>query len=359
MHPGMPGLPVPATVRDVTKKQVHAPAPARRRPRGTELAHALERLEVLSDEALEIARVGLIDGVRSHRFEVLQAEVLSAWAASVAKAALSDVEVSRDRREEVCAEARLWLIEQLREFDPTPTARPGTPVGSCGAFVRSRQNWFRSVSRRTANGQTISHGRFAVLGAIGSVREEFEARHHRPPTDTELKSRVTERLTTQAREKVLATDDAVRLDDVTLAEEVRRKLSKDGILSALEHFDELRVESRPDLPLQVLDVDDDAPGWGVPVPCVEGPDLDARDEEASFEALLAVALGDRQWARAAFGQRAGDAPSGADAEAEATTLKDLARLAGHSTAELKDTLEAARCRVLAPHAQWAHLAPGL
>jgi len=324
---------------------------ARRRAAARDATLELARLDPLSDEALEIARRGLVDGTRSARFERLQAEVFFAWAGTVAAAALRGASDGRDRREEVLAEARVWLLERLHEFEPMDGG------GSCGAFVRARQSWFRSSARRTANGQNISHGRFAVLGAIGAVTDAFTAEHHRVPTSAELRTLVGERLAAQAREKVLAGPSAGRLDEEGIAAEVRRRLSKDGVLAALERFDEVRLEARPDLPLQVLDAEDDAPHWGVPVPAVEEPEFGARDEEASFEALLAVALGDSQWARTAFGRRAGDTPSGAYAEGDATTLKELAREAGRSTNELKDVLAAARCRVLAPHAQWAHLAP--
>lgn len=328
-------------------------AAARRRTLALELSLELSRLDPLSDEALEIARRGLLGEARSSRFDRQQAEVLGAWAATLASHAIGGSEVSRDRREEFLAEARLWLVEQLHEFEPKDGG------GSCGAFVRSRQNWFRSSVRRSANGQTISHGRYAVLGVIGSVVDEFQAAAHRAPTSVELKALVSERLTAQTREKIQGSESGQGLDEVALAAEVRRRLSKDGVTAALEHFDEVRLESRPDLPLQIFESEDDAPHWGVPVPSVEAPEFGARDDETSFEALLAVALGDQQWARTAFGQRAGEAASGADTESDARTLKDLAREAGRSTAELKDVLEAARCRVLAPHAQWAHLAPGL
>lgn len=337
----------------MTRTRREKSSAARRRSNALEATLELSRLDPLSDEALELARRGLLGDASSSRFDRLQAEVFGAWAASVAANALGGSEVSRDRREEFLAEARLWLVEQLHEFEPKDGG------GSCGAFVRARQNWFRSSVRRSANGQTISHGRYAVLGVIGAVVDEFQATEHRAPSNTELKALVTERLAAQARAKILDTEAGQSLDEAALTAEVRRRLSKDGVTSALEHFDEVRLDSRPDLPLQVLEAEDDAPHWGVPVPTVEAPDLDARDEEATFEALLAVALGDRQWARTAFGQRAGETSSGADAESDARTLKDLAREAGHSTAELKDVLEAARCRVLAPHAQWAHLAPGL
>ncbi|MBU6200615.1 MAG: hypothetical protein KJS90_01290 [Acidobacteria bacterium] len=326
---------------------------ARRRARALEVTRELSGLAPLSDEALEVARRGLVEGLSAPRFDRLQADVFDAWSATVANNATGGSDVSRDRREEFLAEARLWLIEQLRAFEPKDGG------GSCGAFIRARQNWFRSAVRRSANGQTISHGRYAVLGAVGAVGEEFQAVEHRAPGAAELKALVAARLAAQVREKILSTEAGAGLDEAALAEEVRRRLSKDGVTAALEHFDEVRLEARPDLPLQVLDADDDAPHWGVPVPTVEAPEIGVRDEEETFEALLAVALGDRQWARTAFGQRAGETASGADAESDAKTLKDLAREAGHSTAELKDVLEAARCRVLAPHAQWAHLAPGL
>jgi hypothetical protein len=339
----------------MTRKKAASTLPRRPRTRlrAQELAFELARLDPLSDDALEIARVGLVEGVRSTRFELLQATTLAAWAGSVAAHALKETSVPRSLREELLADARLWLIEQIREFQPAENG------GSCGAFVRARQDWFRSASRRNASGQTISHGRFAVLGAIGAVTREFQARDHRDPTNAELRARVTEVLTEQARTKVLAGPSGGELDEAALAAEVRRRLSKNGVTSALEHFDQVRLEALPDLPLQLQEVDDDAPHWGVPLPTVTGPDPDTRDEEASFEALLMVALGDAQWARTAFGQRAGETSSGADTESSATTLKDLAREAGHSTGELKDVLAAARCRVLAPHAQWAHLAPGL
>jgi hypothetical protein len=337
----------------MTRTRREKSSTARRRSNALEVTLELSRLDPLSDEALEIARRGLVDSPGTSRFDRLQADVFGAWAATLAAHATGGSEVSRDRREEFLAEARLWLIEQLHVFEPKDGG------GSCGAFIRTRQNWFRSSVRRAANGQNISHGRYAVLGVIGAVTDEFQATEHRAPSSNELKALVSARLTAQTRAKVLATDAVAHLTEEALLAEVRRRLSKDGVAAALEQFDAVRLESRPDLSLQILESEDDAPHWGVPVPMVEAPEPDARDEETSFEALLAVALGDHQWARTAFGQRAGDAPSGADAEGDARTLKDLAREAGRSTSELKDVLDAARCRVLAPHAQWAHLTPGL
>jgi len=356
---GYVARPARATVGTV-KKNATAPAPAaasrtRRSRPGRDallaLLRTLEQHEPGSDEALEAARDGLVAGVRSHRFEVLQARVVATWAAQIATKVIRSLPDADHRRAEVLAEARLWVLEQLLAF------RPAEDGGNVGAFLRSRQTWFRSQALRTINGHTVAHGRHAVLGTIGRVREEFTATERREPTGAELRARVEEILTAQTRDRLLETPAGQRLDETQLQAAVQRRLRKDGVLSALDRFDEVRVESLPPIPLLLLDAEEDTPGWGVPLPVVQAPDVGHRDEETSFESLLQVALGDHQWARTAFSQRAGDAPSGADGEGDARTLKQLATASGHSTTELKEVLAAARCRVLAPHAQWAHLGP--
>lgn len=323
---------------------------ARQRAQAAAVARQLEQLDVGSDEALELARQGLVQPF-GHRFEILQSKVIAAWAAQITAAAVRGV--THLDRNEVLGEARLWLLEQLKEF------RPSDDGGNVGAFIRSRQTWFRSDSRRGAGGRLRTRGQFAVLGAIGRVREDHINEHHREPSDGELRDAVTALLTEQARTKILDKSDGsgLRMSEDELTEAIRRRLSKDGILAALDDIDEVRREALPDLALQVLDADtDDAPHWGVPLPSVPGPDLVRSDPERDFERLLQVALGDHQWARTAFGLRAGDAPSGADSEPGMLTLRELADEAQHSVGELRDVLAQARVRVAAPHAHYAHLA---
>ena len=141
----------------------------------------------------------------------------------------------------------------------------------------------------------------------------------------------------------------------------RARMRKDGLLAALDRFDEIRVESLQPIPLQVLEPreEDPRPHWGVALPVLEDAEFDAVNPEVEYERLLQVALGDQQWARRAFSARAGDSPSGAEGVSDSATLRSLADEEHRSVAEVKSVLVAARARVSAPHAQWAHLAPSL
>ena len=343
-----------ATVEVMTKTSTTPGAPARasarRRAAAATLTRRLEQLDVGSDEALELARQGLEQPL-GHRFEILQAKVIAAWSAQLAADAVRGI--THLDRNEALGEARLWLIEQLKEF------RPSDDGGTVGAFIRSRQSWFRSDTRRGTGGRVRTHGEFTVIGAVGRVREDFLRSRHREPSGDELREAATALLRDQARTKILdkADGSGLRLREDELAEAVRRRLSKDGVLAALDDIDEVRREALPDLALQTFDNDeDDAPHWGVPVPSVPGPDIERNDPERDFERLLQVALGDHQWARTAFGLRAGETPSGADSEPGALTLRELAAQASRSVKELRDVLAQARARVAAPHAHFAHLA---
>ena len=322
----------------------------RERAQSNAVARRLEQLDVGSDEALELTRVCFVNAVGNHRIESLQATVIAAWAAQLASVAMRGV--THLDRNEILAEARLWLIEQLKEF------RPSDDGGNIGAFIRTRQTWFRSDTRRSSGGHLLTHGQFAALGALGRVREEHMSKHHCEPSSAELRSRVTSLLHEQARTKILDKPDGsgLMLSEEDLATAVHRRLSKDGVIAAIDDLDTLRLESLPELALQVLDSDDDTPNWGVPLPSVAGPDIDEDDPEQDYQRLLLVALGDHQWARTAFGLRAGDAPSGADSEPGALTLRELADQADHSVGELRDVLAQARVRAGAPHAHFAYLA---
>jgi hypothetical protein len=310
---------------------------------------SLVQLDPGSDDALEIARLGLLEPV-SARFQQQQAKVIAAWSAILAAYACKGyVQTSSSRldRSEVLADARLWLIQQLREF------RPDASGGTAGAFVRSRQQWFRSQVRREAV-PSRSQGRFQALAVAGKAREGFIAEHRREPSSEELRALVTLVLEQQTRERILnRTPD---IDEESVLVEVRRRMVKDGLTAALESLDDIRVQAMPEQRLQLQEDSDDSAAPGVPLPSVPGPEVEVRDEEDAYERLLRVALGDAQWARSAFSMRAGDAPSGADGEGGASTLKDLAAEASCSVAELREVLAAARSRVSAPHAQWAHLA---
>jgi len=317
-----------------------------------ELARRLGALDSASDEALELARQALLAGPGlPYRLESALGAVLATWAERVvAHAAKRGPKLSD--RSEVAAEARLWILEQLREY------RPAEDGGSVAVFLRARLSWFRSAARRSQDGAGRTHSSYTVGSAAGYVRERFLREQHREPSSSELKAAVADLLTEQTKEKVLASAEFA--DEEALARAVDGRLKKDGLAAALERFDEIRLESSPLLPLQTLTPreEDPRPNWGVALPVVEDPGFDQRDPEEDYERLLAVALGEQQWARAAFSARAGEVDAGAEGSA-AGTLRDLAADADCSIAELKAVLVAARSRVFAPHAQWAHLSPSL
>ena len=317
-----------------------------------DLARQLTALDPSSDDALEAARLALCSGQpMPHRLERVVADVVAVWADRVVAHAKKGGPKLRDE-EETRAEARIWLLEQLREY------RPAEDGGSVAVFLRARLSWFRSATRRFADGSGRTHSSYTVSSVSGLAREDLLRENHREPSSTELKARVRDILVAQTREKVLESGEFASEDEVEHA--VAARLKKDGVAAALDRFDEIRVESRPALPIQLLEPreEDPRPHWGVALPVVEFQESDVRDEEEDYERLLQVALGDQQWARSAFSARAGEAPSGADTET-ASTLRDLAADADCTIAELKTVLSAARSRVAAPHAQWAHLAPSL
>lgn len=317
-----------------------------------DLARQMSALDPSSDEALEAARQALdFTAPIPHRLERVVGEVLNVWAGRVVGYVVKNGPKLADP-EETLAEARLWLIEQLREF------RPSEDGGSVAVFLRARLSWFRSAARRSAEGSGRTHSSFTVNSVAGLAREELLRSNHREPTGEELKSAVRRILTEQTRAKILESGEFSSEEDLEQA--IVQRLKKDGITAALERFDEVRLESRPALPIQLFEPreEDPRPHWGVALPVVEDPEMGSRGAEDDYERLLQVALGDQQWARSAFSARAGDAPSGADADG-AVTLRDLASEAECSIADLKSVLTAARCRVSAPHAQFAHLAPSL
>ena len=317
-----------------------------------DLARRLAVLDPASDDALELTREALNAGPGlPHRLESAVACVLSTWADRVVAHAAKRGPKLSDRAE-VAAEARLWVLEQLREY------RPADDGGSVAVFLRARLSWFRSAARRNQDGAGRTHSSYTVSSTAGFARESFLREHHREPSNVELKDAVSTLLLAQTREKVLSSAEFT--DEEDLARAVTNRLKKDGIAAALERFDEIRIESRPVLPLQTLTPreEDPRPHWGVALPVVEDPGIDQRDPEEDYERLLAVALGDQQWARAAFSSRAGEADAGAEGTVSGT-LRDLAADAECSIAELKSVLVSARARVFAPHAQWAHLSPSL
>jgi hypothetical protein len=318
-----------------------------------ELARAMRDTDPASDEALELARVALLaDGARSYRVEHALAEILTVWAGRVvAHAAKGGPKL--DDKIEAEAEARLWLIEQLREF------RPAEEGGSVAVFLRARLSWFRSRVRRGENGQQQSHSAYTVSSAAGRAREEFLRDHRREPTGEELKNTVRAILLEQAKDKVLAgseLESEEAIETVALA-----RMRKDGLLAAIERFDEIRIESLKPMPIRLLEAreEDPKPHWGIALPVVEDEPFDTPNREAEYDRLLSVALGDQQWARRAFSAKAGAAPAGSEGDSDNNTLRDLADEEHRSIAELKNVLVTARARVTAPHAQWAHLSPSL
>lgn len=318
-----------------------------------ELARAMRTEDPASDDALELARVALLtEGARSYRVEHALAEILTVWARRVvAHAAKGGPKL--DDKTEAEAEARLWLIEQLREY------RPAEEGGSVAVFLRARLSWFRSRVRRGENGQQQSHSAYAVSSAAGRTREEFLRDHRREPTGEELKNAVRGLLLTQAKEKILAGGDLESEEAIENAALARMR--KDGLLAAIERFDEIRVESQKPVPIRLLEAreEDPRPHWGVALPVIEDEPFDAPNREAEYDRLLSVALGDQQWARKAFSAKAGAAPAGTEGDSDTNTLRDLADEEHRSIAELKQVLVTARARVTAPHAQWAHLSPSV
>lgn len=302
-----------------------------------------------SDEALEALRQALDPSVRCPRLEHAQAAVVETWAGILASDAVKGI--GHPDYGDVLGDARLWLLEQLLTFQPAADG------GNVGAFIRTRQTWFRSNIRRDKGGHTRTHGQFAVMGAVGAVREQYVARTHHEPSEDALRQAVLELIQSQAREKILEKPDGSgqNISEDELQEAVRRRLSKDGVFAALEDLNFLRAASQGELHLDTTGASDEEGGDGVRLPALPDIDIDAEDPEVVYESLLMVALGDHQWARAAFSAKAGPSPSGAEGDPDSTSLKDLAGAVGQLGGELKRVVTRGRARVYSPHAHYAHL----
>jgi hypothetical protein len=282
------------------------------------------------------------------RFDRLEAHVIGTWAASIAAAAKKgSSNAERGYDSELTAEAQLWVLEQLAEFRPDGE-------GSAGAFLRTRQRWFRSSSRRGNTPGLKAKSRYKVAGVAAGQRERLLHALGREPTQAELRAAAAETLSQQLRADLL--EHNPNIDENEIDSLIERRMCKDGFDRALTDFSDIQIAGKGAVYLDAFEEpdvivkpssNDHAAGYG---------ELDAED---AFDQLMRVALGDNQWARSALSLKGGARPARVESEPESATYRALSLETGRPQAEIKKILTCARARITAPHAQWAHCVPGL
>lgn len=317
------------------------------------VAH-LTRAEPGSDDALTLVLAGRTISAESPRRDVTkfrrhEAEVLQKWAAQIAAATTKSSNVNRHQRDdELTAEAQLWVLEQLADFRATDDG------GTAGAFLRARQPWFRSAARRRASPGLKSKSRFTVSGAAGQAREDLLHLLGREPTQSELKAATTAKLNAQIRAEVAAKEP--HLSGKEISDTVERRMKKDGLERALNDFADVQISGQAPVSFNTFDDPDVIVGAAYHLKDVSDSAPDPEDE---LDQLMRVALGDHQWARSALSLKGGSHPARVETEPDSATYRALSAEAGRTQSEIKKVLGRARARIAAPHAQWAHCAPGI
>lgn len=254
--------------------------------------------------------------------------------------------------EDLYSEAGTYALEQLDQYQ-------ATGQGNVFGFLSSRMDWFASdYARTTALSGTLDRPWHAVRSALGSVRQDYLAQHHREPSEAELTQAVREHMLSTEVSK-LATQNPDWTEGMCRAE-AESKMVRQGIRRALDDMPAIRMLTT-DVYLDTP-VSEGGLTYGHSLEAVNTPDT-----EATLDKLFALALGPHTWARAALAARFGaqdDIEGSAALEWERSpgkktaSLSRLADACGVEKSDLKDTLAKAVSRLGAPHAHWSYMTGG-
>ena len=259
------------------------------------------------------------------------------------------------RRDEVAADARLWVMETLAEY------RPG--VGSVAAMMASRREWIvaRLVQQHSQGAGTLERSWYQLRAAAWAERARLREVTGREPDLETLKHATWERLVAEKVQRAV-TDGADPVSARGRAVASLKKSGKHAALSQLANVLNLGdADHSLDQPLRA----DGTVTVGTLLVDVEADHA----AEQHLEQLYAVALGDEHWARPVlsgrFGALGGVEGTGALGDLDQSQLNgsrgmsviQLARATGRERGVVRDVLASAVNRLTAPHAHWAHLAP--
>lgn len=315
------------------------------------LIDALNRLDPSTDQAIDLVHEGLFlvkNSANDRSFHRAALPVLDFWRNSLVKFTsqgytLADVDDAKGA-------ATLWLYEQLHEY------RVSDSTG-VAPYLRTRQSWFRSSYRMSLSPGVYTQGRYTVLGVVTAQKEKFNELHKREPSLQELKQAVEATLCAQVRSKVESKPGNEKLSPSEVDKEVKAKLTRDGLMSALDDFSAVLTDSAPTL--YINSDEDQDPLTTATYGMVDVPhaaqDPDPIVEEDKYSKLLAVSLGDDLWADKLLTAKVSDCHSEVAGVIDNSSLRFFAQQNKKDVKYLKTLLALAKVRAVAPHAHWAHL----
>jgi hypothetical protein len=255
----------------------------------------------------------------------------------------------RENATDLRSEAAEFVLSCAARFDVTIT-------GSFAAFVASNSsNFVSGVLRASGRAGAVPQGWERVLRMVGGIQAEHK---DRKLSRTELVGMLESRCRTWAEEHLGASERELTGEAREAA--LERKMSKQGMTSALKDIDKILAVVRGDVRLDAT-VGDGSTCVGEIVGMVDRDGVEGevftQGAEEALDRLYAVALGD-----SADEMRARMADSYgllAALEGEGAREFEDADAEGAGTKMGKAEKARARARLLAPHAQFAHLAPAL
>lgn len=258
---------------------------------------------------------------------------------------------TRENASDLRSEAAGYVLECAGRFDVNVT-------GSFAAYTATNAaNFVNGVLRGSSRAGAVPQGWERMLRMVGGIRAEHADREL---SRTELVTMLQARCWSWAEDHLPANER--ELTGEARIEAIERKMSKQGMSSALKDIDKILGVSRGDIRLDAT-VGDGGTTVADLVDLVDRGGVEAEvftaSAEDALDGLYAVALGD-----AADAMRARMADSyGLLAALEGDGARELEddddEVEGVRTKMGKAEKARARARLSAPHAQFAHLAPEL
>ncbi|MFM7088820.1 MAG: hypothetical protein ACKOW9_04825 [Candidatus Paceibacterota bacterium] len=254
------------------------------------------------------------------------------------------------RSDECEADVRLWVLEQLSEFNPGK--------GAFAAMISERSSWIISLINRkySQGGGEIDRNLYQLRAVVLSERERITNSTGTEPSMEALKAATRERLISDAVNK----DSKSSLDPFAARGRAIASLTKSGKFAALGEMNLLLSIGEYDDSLDREMTDEGGETLGSSLQC--GYDSSTEDR---LEMLYNLCLGGKTWARAVLSSHLGllggvegvaSVPTKSDyVRVKGLSLGDVAGSSGVSSAQAKEVLKSALNRAIAPHAHWAHL----